>query len=309
VGRKVRRVPLDFGWPLHEPWSGYLRPDSLDGKACEDCEGTGASRWARQLYDMWYGRTLFTPETNGSKPFTAAHPVIQARARRNVNSSPHFYGRGELAVLQEAVRLATLFDGAWCHHLNAKDVAALIDAGRLIDFTHHWDTAQRRWMPNNPVVVPDPEQVNQWSIHGFGHDGINAGVVIRARCERDGVPDTCATCQGEGDTEVYPGQREESENWTGEDPPDGEGWQLWETVTEGSPISPVFDTAQGLARWLTSPEGARVNNPGDPPMPYDVALAFVMEGHAFTFYTDEHGVHEGSQHVGQLAASRTTEET
>jgi hypothetical protein len=297
VGRKVRRVPLDFAWPLRQRWPGYVKPDSLDGRPCEDCEGTGASLRARQLYAMWYGKTLFFPETNGSKPFTAAHPAIQARARRNINSAPHLHGWGELAVLQEAVRLAKLYDGAWCHHLNADDVAALIAAGRLITFTHHWDTEQRRWIPNDPVVVPTPEQVNEWSLQGFGHDGINASVVIHARCERDGVAASCATCKGEGDIEAYPGQREESENWTREDPPTGEGWQLWETITDGSPISPVFDTAQGLARWLTTPEGAETNNPGDPPMPYDVALAFVMEGHAFTFYVDDRGVHEGSQYV------------
>lgn len=36
------------------------------------------------------------------------------------------------------------------------------------------------------------------------------------------------------------------------DPPAGEGWQLWETVSEGSPISPVFATKDGLVDWLCS---------------------------------------------------------
>lgn len=36
-------------------------------------------------------------------------------------------------------------------------------------------------------------------------------------------------------------------------PPSGEGWQLWETVTEGSPVSPVFGTAEELAEWLSTP--------------------------------------------------------
>lgn len=33
------------------------------------------------------------------------------------------------------------------------------------------------------------------------------------------------------------------------DPPTGEGYQLWETTTEGSPISPVFDSPEELAAW------------------------------------------------------------
>lgn len=34
------------------------------------------------------------------------------------------------------------------------------------------------------------------------------------------------------------------------EPPKGHGWQMWETTTEGSPISPVFSTPEELAKWL-----------------------------------------------------------
>jgi len=34
------------------------------------------------------------------------------------------------------------------------------------------------------------------------------------------------------------------------EPPVGEGWQMWETTSEGSPISPVFETPEELAQWL-----------------------------------------------------------
>lgn len=33
------------------------------------------------------------------------------------------------------------------------------------------------------------------------------------------------------------------------DPPEGEGYQLWETTTEGSPQSPVFATLDELCEW------------------------------------------------------------
>lgn len=32
-------------------------------------------------------------------------------------------------------------------------------------------------------------------------------------------------------------------------PPKGEGYQLWETTSEGSPVSPVFETMEELADW------------------------------------------------------------
>lgn len=36
------------------------------------------------------------------------------------------------------------------------------------------------------------------------------------------------------------------------DPPDGEGYQLWETATEGRPISPVFKELDVLCIWCES---------------------------------------------------------
>jgi hypothetical protein len=34
------------------------------------------------------------------------------------------------------------------------------------------------------------------------------------------------------------------------EPPFGEGWQMWEDTSEGSPISPVCKSAKELAKWL-----------------------------------------------------------
>jgi len=32
-------------------------------------------------------------------------------------------------------------------------------------------------------------------------------------------------------------------------PPKGDGYQLWETTSEGSPVSPVFASLDGLCEW------------------------------------------------------------
>jgi len=37
--------------------------------------------------------------------------------------------------------------------------------------------------------------------------------------------------------------------WTFLEPPTGEGYQLWETTSEGSPSSPVFKTLDELCTW------------------------------------------------------------
>lgn len=41
------------------------------------------------------------------------------------------------------------------------------------------------------------------------------------------------------------------------EPPTGEGYQCWETVTEGSPISPVFKTLVELCEWLALNKSSR----------------------------------------------------
>lgn len=73
------------------------------------------------------------------------------------------------------------------------------------------------------------------------------------------------------------------------EPPEGEGWQVWETVSEGSPISPVFATAEELARHLSTvgddwtarriAEG-RMGYTSESLPRYEDALKFVQSGWA-----------------------------
>ncbi|MET7457703.1 hypothetical protein ABZT03_38810 [Streptomyces sp. NPDC005574] len=292
MGREVRRVPLDFDWPLNKVWEGFLSPDSLDGEKCPDCK-SGYSPRAENLYDLWYGKIPFDPATTGSTPWDTDTPAIRARAERNIAEAPDYYGRGEAAILREAQRLAEHFNSGWLHHLDQDDVNALLAADRLRDFTHTFDP-EKRWQPKQPPVTPTAAEVNEWSLSGFGHDSINASVVIRSRCEREGVDDTCPTCQGHATVEKYDGQRAEAEAWEPTDPPKGDGWQLWETVSEGSPISPVFATADGLAAWMSDPER------GDRWVPQEVAAKFIADGWAPSFASGPgvHGLVSGVEWAG-----------
>jgi hypothetical protein len=298
MGRQIRRVPVNFNWPLNQIWEGYLRPDRYDGDDCPDCEN-GYSPQAKNLHDLWYGYIPFDPASTGSTPWRADTPAIRARAERNVADAPDYYGSGESAIAREAQRLADHFNNGWLHHISQDDVDALINAGRLHAFTHTW-TREDGWQPKDPPATPTAAQVNEWSLSGFGHDAINASVVVSARCEREGVDDTCPTCQGHASIEKYEGQRAEAEAWEPTDPPEGEGWQLWETVSEGSPISPVFATAEELASWMSSPAytwGA-VKEDADRPT-YETALRFIQEGWAPSFVGTAHtGLVSGVEWVG-----------
>lgn len=142
----------------------------------------------------------------------------------------------------------------WRDKLVQADVDALVEAGRL----RH--CARREPTEDNPrtwewVTVPrTAEEVNAANApHGSmmgecNHDSINCHVLVKSRCERLGADVECSECKGRGvvcTDEEY----ERWDNWTGTEPPKGDGWQLWETTTEGSPQSPVFATPEELADW------------------------------------------------------------
>lgn len=252
MGRELRRVPLDFVWPLNKPWKGFINDLAAVAVSCPHCDGTGYSPQARALTDAWYGKVPFKPEDRGSVPYTAETPAVRKFAERNLAHAPDYYGTGERALRREAQRLADLFNTSWSHHLNKDDVAALLTAGRLYDLTHTFGVINR-WQPKVPAVVPTPEEVNLWSISGgMGHDAINCYCVVRAECKRLGVAECCEHCAGAG--EIWPSveAKKAAEDWQPAPPPEGAGYQIWETVSEGSPISPVFSTPEDLAKHMAT---------------------------------------------------------
>jgi hypothetical protein len=301
MGREVRRVPLDFDAPLKQVWPGFLMPESLHEEKCAGCDGSGYSAYARGQQARWYGYVPFDPSETGSERLTPDTPAVRAFAERNVTRNPEYYGTGESVIVAEARRLCSHWNGSWSHHLHQDDVDALIAGDRLWDFTHTL-AGGNGWKRLEPCPPVTAEQVNTWSLTGFGHDGLNCMVVIRAACERAGESETCGDCDGHGSHERYPGQRAEAEAWKPTGPPAGDGWQLWETVSEGSPISPVFQSAEALARWMTRNK-CTVDGPV---RSFDAALKFVMDGWAPSFMsTPETGVVDGVTWVGSVATGES----
>jgi hypothetical protein len=254
MGREIKRVALDFTWPLDKVWEGFINPFWKFRSDCPHCEGSGCSKEAEHLKNLWYGYEPFKPEDRGSVPFLPTDPPVWNFATRNVAHSPEYYGASLATTKKEALRLAELFNRSWSHHLNQEDVDVLVKEGRLADFTHTFDRGEG-WKLKDPPYYPTAKEVNEWSIRGGfrGHDSINQWVVCKAECERKGWPSTCSHCNGEGcvwESKEYEKQYDE---WEKVEPPAGEGYQLWETVSEGSPVSPVFSTPEELATWLTTP--------------------------------------------------------
>ncbi|MDE2022494.1 MAG: hypothetical protein KGI71_06300 [Patescibacteria group bacterium] len=292
MGRTIRRVPLNFEWPLNKVWKGFLNPHYKGHcESCRQCDGTGMSIRARYYQDQWYGFVEFSPAVTGSIPFSEEMPMMRRLAQENINRAPEYCGR----VLQiEARRLANLFNSRWCHHLNVDDVAALLKADRLWDFTRTRRSKEQIKTVQNKIAqggnccpsesdgyIPTPREVNEWSVLGMGHDSINCWICVKDKCRRLGEAVDCILCDGLGKAWDSNENRLRASRWRRKNPPMGYGWQVWETVSEGSPISPVFKTSSLLIDWLLSQGYSR-----------EAAEGFVKQGWVPALIVDSTGIHQ-----------------
>lgn len=227
MGREVKRVPLDFDWPVGKTWEGYLNPHHEARSDCPACGGTGYNPATRQIADDWYD--------------------FAQTGRR------------------------------WCDDITQDEVDQLIKENRLWDFWREFVPGEG-WRDKDPKPEVTAAQVNAWNKRGgiMGHDAINRMICVERRARRLGVYGHCPECRGTGDLWDPPEAEAQAENWEPTEPPEGEGWQLWETVSEGSPITPVYSTDENLIDHMCQPND-RSRGPWDKGWPRNVAEEFVKK--------------------------------
>lgn len=193
MGREVRRVPLDFDWPIGELWGGFLMPDRLRGAPCATCAGSGSTNELEWLTKVGYILSGLADDHTEAERGRPMHPWLTPLREISYGSRSQRPGP----------KFAEFVDGL---------TLGKVDADRM-----------------------------------FGRETYRMTTALR---EAAGLPDEwgcCPDCGGQGETETYPGQRAEADAWERTDPPEGDGWQLWSTTTEGHPMTPVFATAEALA--------------------------------------------------------------
>lgn len=208
MGREVRRVPLDFNWPIDKVWKGFVNP---------------------------YYRPCPSPDCRNGQTI--------ARAR-----------------LEDIVRLISI---------------SAHDAG-CVGRSHPYFYAGTFISSRGDVPGKDLLELTK----GIEKAGQKIGAhtlewtIEKTLMTMAGLdPDTwgmCPICHGEN---IDPALQEQYEKWECQDPPSGEGWQMWETVSEGSPISPVFATPEKLAQWLADTGASTF---GSMTAPYDVWLKMIV---------------------------------
>lgn len=206
MGRDLKRVPLDFKWPMGMVWKGYVNP--YRSVQCKACEGSGYSEKAMEYKNNWYGleryNWILNPYRRGCRYFPDAHK----------------------------------------YNLTQLEVDALVKEGRISELCkdgHH----------------PTPEDVREFQLRDFmGLDHISMHICLCATAEAEGWDTDCPFCGGTGEYWFSEEIRELHDNWQEEDPPVGEGFQLWSNTGEGCPVSPVFASMEELAKWCV--DGATI---------------------------------------------------
>lgn len=263
MSREVKRVDLTNPPKQGQIWHGFLNPFRDHMSQCPSCE-YGYSKEAQLYKDQWYGNAPFDPIAYGAKPLTldneAFCKAIEQKIQRSIelskrDGSVEYFTNGgrrsfAKAVAIEKQRMFDLIRGQWSHQLTQIDVDALVDAGRLHDLTSDW-LPDVGWV-KRPDAVVTADMVNAWSLFGFGHDSINQWICVRARCERNNEPTTCKVCDGSGEFWPSNDMKARAEAWESFGPPEGDGYQIWETVSEGSPVSPAFSNPEELAAWMVA---------------------------------------------------------
>jgi hypothetical protein len=188
MGSELKRVPIDFYWPIGKIWKGYVNP--YNSSECKFCGGTGYNPATKQINDTWYN---------------------------------------------------------WRYQLTDIETKALLEHSRLSILTHD-QTSTGHWKEKEPKYIPTAEEVNEWyKSYPLGHDIVDRWICVEARAKHLGVYAACEHCI-EGQIWKSGELKKLHDEWQPDDPPTGDGYQLWDTVTEG-PITPVFLTLDQLCGY------------------------------------------------------------
>lgn len=219
MGREIRRVPLDFEWPLDQRWEGFVSPS--DGTAdCNACIGTESDR---------------------------------ATGYSRIGNS--FY---------------SLAQREWAQVLPLESNRLTPEEIKLMQAVERSTTKDKRYRRKMPFVLGPITDSRMFIYCTMKHLAQSLHVSFEKTF-------LCPVCKGSATVVVDSEQNQIAKKWRRKNPPKGTGWQVWETTSEGSPITPVFATADELVDHLVT-----VGTTGDAPTTRECAEIFVGAGFAMS---------------------------
>lgn len=247
MGRQVRRVPLDFAWPVGKTWEGFCNPHyrpcpEADKGLCHN-GSSNAGKWLESVTRLL---SLIGEEA------TAEPHAAQLRARGRTFPHPYLdeWSQAPRTPLPRAVEQAIHKLEPQQARMLAAHQALREHPPRLLSFGGDEMIALVRGLAKGRALGPLAGSSASYEI------GLT---LLKAAGIEDEKWGTCKVCGGHGDD---PATREAYENWKEEPPPTGDAWQMWETTSEGSPISPPKATPEALARWLADNNASAFGHDG-----------------------------------------------
>lgn len=125
---------------------------------------------------------------------------------------------------------------SWYNDITQDEMQALMDVGR----PNHFD------IKSNTTV----DEMNKWHqnkvLFSTDYDVIDQSILVKARAKRLCVYGICLVCN-KGLTN---GDSQKAKKWQKQEPPIGEGYQIWEfNDGEGSPFTPALISAEMARDW------------------------------------------------------------
>lgn len=275
MGRYLMRVPLGFDAPINEPWSGYLNPYQELASECAHCKGTGFGPRALEIESQFYGNSPIEKRWAGNpyptcttnkhlKDLAYANAVYYTTSGKYLGSVRCEQDKSfETQYEREQQRLNSIKASCLSMRLGVEEVLAYLetDSGLKKFFElKRFDSMQADMVPRGDVEFTALEFAHFLAAAPLTGGSGYLYFLQKYICEKEKVPLECAHCKGEGSF-ITKANQHLVEQWTRIEPPKGEGYQMWQSVSDG-PISPVFQSARELARYCAqNPWGADKHNP------------------------------------------------
>lgn len=209
MGRLCKRVPLDFSWPMKTLWIGYVNP--YKSVECPYCKH-GYSEKAQKIREEVY-RTDYDDEY-----------------------LPNPYRSGWRYNPKEKIHNLTQDEVDYIMSTYSEESRKLMMESTVKPKFPEADKFTPEIVSYIDLVTPLFQPNIDW-------------LLIKYYSEKEGWDPCCPHCRGEGRLFLNDEIKRLHEEFTWVEPPTGEGYQMWEDTSEGSPITPVFRTAEELAEY------------------------------------------------------------
>ncbi len=306
MGRDLKRVALDFQWPLKKVWEGYLNPHWKKSIKCPHCDGTGDNIESRILYNLAYSHLFYDIckwipkcKTEGVNKLAIQEMNKHALTNRFFNWAKNVVKSSTLEKLETLrdkvfnsevelwIAMTPYIDDSEVNTISQlvnqhtyvspvysfveKDYEILMKHGEIPEelfpdkLRYHfnnekgtWESLDRsskdnkdwKWTVCEKPQLPPLDLLRKHFLYSAITNSMSVYYVTKDLAEKEGWPvGKCEHCAGEGHTWPSEEVKNDCENWENYEPPTGEGYQLWETTSEGSPTSPVFKTLDELCEY------------------------------------------------------------